>query len=440
MDIGTDKDVCEVYKTVSCSAGSPLCYPSSKEAADENAAIAKNKTASRINKICELFDKKLPCTLENKQIKRDSECSASGNDIHCDKINRVVSSKFTLRIALRKHQLVHKKTNVADKKKRVRIKRKESTCDICGKRLSSLGHLKRHLLSIHQNMKKYICGICGKRFQQKRNLLIHQITHSDKKNFKCDLCEKSYKHSTALKGHKEREHSNALGIEKSIYFCNECKKQFVFKQTLIMHMLIHDNIKCHVCTICGKGFVLKRYLAYHVKLHTRSEDRQFACTLCPLKFKIKKDLRRHQVKHSEVLNYSCNECGKKFKYKSMLNYHVLNHSNSNRFVCDTCGFSSNNKSTFTIHKRIHDRSHKFPCDLCGKEFYLKSLLERHKAVVHSCETHQCQRCGKTFKAKQYLRNHMKTHSEQPFTCTTCGKTYRSKRILQNHIILKHQTK
>jgi uncharacterized Zn-finger protein len=55
---------------------------------------------------------------------------------------------------------------------------------MCDYSYSRKDHLKRHVLSVHENKKKFQCDICDYRFSQKGDKIRHLATvHEKKKNF-----------------------------------------------------------------------------------------------------------------------------------------------------------------------------------------------------------------------------------------------------------------
>ena len=73
---------------------------------------------------------------------------------------------------------------------------KSFKCVICNTdftRKGSLGSVKRHISSVHEEKPQFRCEICGKCLTQKSSLSQHISTnHEGKKLFKCNICECSF--------------------------------------------------------------------------------------------------------------------------------------------------------------------------------------------------------------------------------------------------------
>jgi hypothetical protein len=53
--------------------------------------------------------------------------------------------------------------------------------------------LLRALLETRDNAKLFECLISGKNFTGKRTLKQHSLVHSDRRDFKCKICERRFK-------------------------------------------------------------------------------------------------------------------------------------------------------------------------------------------------------------------------------------------------------
>ena len=173
---------------------------------------------------------------------------------------------------------------------------KQNICHICNKPFSTIGNMRNHILTIHENYrpfactypgcnkkysiesrylvhlrthkgaKPYVCQICNKTFNEKGNLKTHLRFHSELRPFKCPHCTKCYKTNGHLKDHIEIQHKL---IKK--YFCNSCNKKFGRISTLKAHIRTHTGEKKFKCRMegCDKSFAEKGNMEIHYNRHLK---------------------------------------------------------------------------------------------------------------------------------------------------------------------------
>lgn len=184
--------------------------------------------------------------------------------------------------------------------------------------------------------------------------------------------------------------------EEKQFKCDLCDKSFVRNQSLKKHMLIHSGVKLErpkkfKCDLCDKSFSDSSKLTIHKVSHTG--EKPFKCELCNKGFVSNSGLKLHKFTHSDDKPFKCDLCDKKFSGKSKLATHKLNYVHNSRekkcvekrFKCDLC----DNRYFVTSRLRDHRLTHlvgkkPYKCDLCdNKGFAHKAGLTRHKLSHHN---------------------------------------------------------
>lgn len=212
-----------------------------------------------------------------------------------------------------------------DPEERPKTRRKSKPsfqCDVCKEFFSQKQQLTSHLsshfpkrhkkspkikLEVKENRapppKRVTCHICGKMFHR-TSIAYHIQSHSDKKDFKCDQCCKSFHLERRLRAHQSRVH-----VEGRPFSCQICQRSYKTKVDLQCHMKYHDeNRETYECPDCKLVFNYKNCYRRHLKLHSGAKP--FQCDTCEKSFATKPNLKQHSYSHTGLRPHHCGICDK----------------------------------------------------------------------------------------------------------------------------------
>ncbi|XP_049906942.1 zinc finger protein 665-like [Epinephelus moara] len=175
---------------------------------------------------------------------------------------------------------------------------------------------------------------------------IHYNTHTGKKSFKCNLCEKVFRCKSDLK----------------------------------RHLKIHTGEKPYSCNTCGKRFNQPSILKAHIRLHTG--EKPYLCNTCGERFCRSSDLKAHIRVHTGEKPHLCKTCGKDFRSGSHLKVHMRTHTGEKPYTCQTCGRAFRLIGHLIGHIRTHTGEKPYSCKTCGKNFRLSGTLKDHMRRMH----------------------------------------------------------
>nr|CAD7202114.1 unnamed protein product [Timema douglasi] len=102
--------------------------------------------------------------------------------------------------------------------------------------------------------------------------------------------------------------------------CDICEKTFTQNSSLNIHMKLHRGQKDYTCQICSRSFAQNSSLKSHIRLHTGQKP--FSCPFCTKAFAQQSNLRSHVRIHTGEKPFCCFVCKKTFTQRSSLNNHV----------------------------------------------------------------------------------------------------------------------
>ncbi|XP_013195736.1 zinc finger protein 624 isoform X2 [Amyelois transitella] len=135
----------------------------------------------------------------------------------CDYCGLSYDKKPSLRV-----HIIHKHLNVLP-----------YVCELCGKRTSTIGHLRSHEAIHTQKRKIYEC-YCGARLRTEVGYQMHQRIHTGEKPYECEECGDKFLSASRRLDHIKRRHRST---QEMPHGCDKCHARFVRPFELKKHYL-----------------------------------------------------------------------------------------------------------------------------------------------------------------------------------------------------------
>jgi len=239
--------------------------------------------------------------------------------------------------------------------------------------------------------------------------------------------------------------------------CTECGAKFLRELHLEKHMTIHTGEKPFSCSFCDKKFRLKEQLKPHEMrhkdellqcslcggryLHLAAHMKNvhstisYECPVCKKAFRLVRYLRNHMLTHTDERPYTCQDCGGRFRTSTHLKTHMVTHTKEKKHACNVCGKKFSQRSNLNNHMRVHSGEKPYRCETCDRAFKQPCGLATHRLMHTSEKPFMCSTCGKRFRQPQQLRRHALIHSgEQPYECPECGMRFNQSCSMQRHML------
>lgn len=136
------------------------------------------------------------------------------------------------------------------------------TCDHCGVTYNRKPSLRIHIVQKHLNVLPYVCQICGKRTSTLAHLKSHETVHK---------------------------------TERQIFQCY-CGAKLRTELGYQLHLRIHTGERPYECEHCGDRFLSSSRRLDHIKRrHRGAKDFKHGCEQCPARFVRPCELKKHYL-------------------------------------------------------------------------------------------------------------------------------------------------
>ncbi|XP_050359493.1 zinc finger and BTB domain-containing protein 41-like isoform X10 [Nymphalis io] len=136
-------------------------------------------------------------------------------------------------------------------------------CEECCRTFDTARKKLLHDRSYHSGMKlPHKCGYCLERFKEvwKKYEHLSKVHGIKSPGIKCQVCDKSFETKNAWRLHTTRVH-----LLQRPHKCSDCDMEFYAKRELESHMVKHTGTREFKCDICFKSYGRQKTLKQHIK-------------------------------------------------------------------------------------------------------------------------------------------------------------------------------
>ncbi|XP_054851341.1 zinc finger protein 646 [Eublepharis macularius] len=314
--------------------------------------------------------------------------------------------------------------------------------------------------SLLTNLEKYIAEsvvpadfslleISMKRESEKEDMLQVQPGEKDtglqgavveERRFKCNQCDKAYKHAGSLTNHKQ---SHTLGV----YQCAMCYKEFSNLMALKSHTRLHSEYRPYKCRFCHRAFRLPSELLSHQKAHDQEENEASG--------RLTWDGSEHGIWAEDSIETSAKldiyqppPAGTHFGDSAPCSLKDTSKAgggercNPDGELCIRCG------GTFADEEELKGHSCLYPEEANEEEggsgtpsrlapsangMWGTSLKGEEGYPTLEERPFRCEDCGRTYRHAGSLINHKKSHQIGVYSCSVCSKQLYNLAALKNHL-------
>ena len=227
---------------------------------------------------------------------------------------------------------------------------------------SKINNAMRHFRFKHSNNRDYECATCGMKFKSEPNMRRHfKFKHSDRRDYVCTSCGKAFKSEYNLKKHVKCKHGGNKensGTDKKNGHEFEAKiKEGIGEPTNVPEE--DESSEINKPTNVPEGDessdgeareTTKATVSRPYKKIPGTKPTQYQCNFCPHKSKIGNALRHFRLKHSNNRDYECVICAMRFKSGPNMRRH-LKFKHTDHYYCVNCGKAFKETLSLTKHMK-----------------------------------------------------------------------------------------
>ncbi|XP_018428320.1 PREDICTED: zinc finger protein 646-like [Nanorana parkeri] len=249
-------------------------------------------------------------------------------------------------------------------------------------------------------------------FSNSTELKSTEESYREERPYKCNQCDKSYRHAGSLVNHKK---THQVGL----YSCLICQKEFSNPMGLKSHLRTHSEDKRFKCEQCGEAFRMSQQL-YN---HRRSSHGFFSVSSAEsLGRNHKVDVQTPiSVDSSNLISNLENYIAESMvpgdftqvvsKYYQDGNSPAEEHAKDDTVIQQ--GSTEEPREELTPNDNTEE--YRYKCNQCEKAYKHAGSLANHRQS-HMVGLYQCAICFKEFSNLMAMKNHCRLHSDSRQRC------------------------
>ncbi|KAA0706018.1 Transcription factor E4F1 [Triplophysa tibetana] len=311
----------------------------------------------------------------------------------------------------------------------------------------------------HTDQKDFKCEICGNAFRTKGSLIRHKRRHTDERPYRCNQCGLAFRESGALTRHLK----SLTPCTEKIRF-SQCKEILVGMdgarkeiqpappdpekeelpvvsvveagEEIIQIQVVDENGEVmsqpQTATVVeADNLICQAIINSGIALETEATEAAEQAEARSPKVLLQGPEAEAETRLTEI--QVTEECVETVTEEMLEMSGKEEESEAKLYKCPHCERMFKTLAYLRVHVKGHVGYKPFKCIMCHKEFLTGYLLKKHMEMHISERRYKCGECGKLFKAIGHVREHMRAHSdERPYHCSFCDKSYKTKNALQVH--------
>ncbi|XP_016098487.1 transcription factor E4F1 [Sinocyclocheilus grahami] len=310
----------------------------------------------------------------------------------------------------------------------------------------------------HTDQKDFKCEICQTAFRTKGSLIRHNRRHTDERPYRCNQCGLAFRESGALTRHlksltpcTEKIHYSQC---KEILVCKDGVRKEVEpappepeKEHIPVVRVVEAGQEIFQIEVVGQvqqvvsqpqtvtvveadNLICQAIINSGIALETEATEAAEQAEARSPKAVLQAPETDARLTEIQVTEECVETVAEETQDSSVKEDEPVE---SKLYQCPHCERMFKTLTYLRLHVKGHVGYKPFKCLTCQKEFLTGYVLKKHMEMHVSERRYKCGECGKQFKAIGHVREHMRAHSdERPYHCSFCDKSYKTRNALQVH--------